>query len=379
MFGGLAFMTRGYMFLGIVGDVLMARVGSGHYDEALARPHVRPMDFTGRPMTGHVFIDPPGFESDSDLSDWIQRCHRFVQSLPPKKPKTRFDGAGEAPATPDQSTNWQATNSHDARLLTEARLQLHHAAQFGTAMGISYLKSEADDSHTNLVWDAGLAAVMARAVDGKRGAVAVGIRVADLTLIVTRDGSPVTTIPLDGMTTAATADATLAQLALEGLDPGRFTLARHFDIPAHPVARGAAFDAQDQDTFAELSRWFGNAALELGRIAKTVPGASEIRVWPHHFDIATLITIGPGASTGAGMVPGDGYYDEPYFYVNTYPQPLANQLTDPLAGSGMWHTRDWIGAVLPGSRVGGSAAEQEAQVQAFLDASLAACRALVSG
>ena len=87
MFGGLAFMTRSYMFLGIVGDVLMARVGPGHYDEALARRHVRPMDFTGRPMTGHVFIDPPGFESDSDLSDWIQRCHRFVQSLPPKKPK----------------------------------------------------------------------------------------------------------------------------------------------------------------------------------------------------------------------------------------------------------------------------------------------------
>ena len=283
-----------------------------------------------------------------------------------------FDGTGEDPV-------WQATSDHDARLLTEARLQVHHAAQFGTAMGVSYLKTEADDSHTNLVWDAGLAAVMARAVDGKRGAVSVGIRVADLTLIVTRDGSPVTAIPLDGMTIAATADATLAQLAIEGLDPGRFTLARHFDVPAHPVARGAAFDAKDQDSFAELSRWFGNAALAFGRIEKTVPGASQVRIWPHHFDIATLITIGPGASTGAGMVPGDGYYDEPYFYVNAYPQPLADQLTDPLAGGGTWHTREWIGAVLPGSRVGGTAEAQKAQVQAFLDASLAAGRTLVGG
>ena len=281
--------------------------------------------------------------------------------------------------TPDQSTTWQATNTRGARLLTDARLQLHHAAQFGTAMGVSYLQSEADDSHTSLGWDAGLSAMMVRDVGVNGGAVAVGVRVADLTLIVTRDGSPVTTIPLDGMTIAAATDATLAQLAAEELDPARFAFARHFEIPAHPVARGATFDVNDRDSFAELSRWFGNAALQLGRIAKTVPGASEVRIWPHHFDIATLVKIGPDASVGAGMVAGDGYYDEPYFYVNAYPQPLANQLTDPLAGGGMWHTREWIGAVLPGSRVSGDAAAQQTQVQVFLDASITACRALVGG
>jgi TfoX/Sxy family transcriptional regulator of competence genes len=87
MFGGLAFLSRGYMFVGIVGEVLMARVGPEHYEQALKRPHARVMDFTGKPMKGYVFVDPPGFENDSDLSDWVRRCHRFVQSLPPKKPK----------------------------------------------------------------------------------------------------------------------------------------------------------------------------------------------------------------------------------------------------------------------------------------------------
>ena len=87
MFGGLAFMSRGYMFIGITGDVLMARIGPDHYEQALSRPHVRVMDFTGKPMKGYVFVDPPGFESDSDLSDWVQRCHSFARSLPTKKPK----------------------------------------------------------------------------------------------------------------------------------------------------------------------------------------------------------------------------------------------------------------------------------------------------
>ena len=87
MFGRLAFMSRGYMFMGILGDALMARVGPANYEQALSRTHVREMDFTGKPMKGYVFVDPPGFEDDSDLSEWVHQCHLFVQTLPPKKPK----------------------------------------------------------------------------------------------------------------------------------------------------------------------------------------------------------------------------------------------------------------------------------------------------
>lgn len=85
MFGGLAFLYRGYMFVGISGNTLMARIGPERYYEALSWPHVREMDFTGKPMKGYVFIDPPGFESDVELADWVTRCHEFVQTLPPKK------------------------------------------------------------------------------------------------------------------------------------------------------------------------------------------------------------------------------------------------------------------------------------------------------
>ena len=86
MFGGLAFMSRGYMFVGIAAEALMARVGPQDYEDALRRPFAREMDFTGKPMKGYVFVDPPGFESDFDLSEWVRRCHGFIQTLPPKKP-----------------------------------------------------------------------------------------------------------------------------------------------------------------------------------------------------------------------------------------------------------------------------------------------------
>jgi hypothetical protein len=87
MFGGLCIMSGDYMFVGILGDVLMARVGPDAYAAALSRPHVRVMDFTGKPMNGYVFVDPPGFESDADLEEWVETCRRYVDTLPPKKRK----------------------------------------------------------------------------------------------------------------------------------------------------------------------------------------------------------------------------------------------------------------------------------------------------
>jgi len=84
MFGGLAFMLEGHMFVGILGDSLMARVGPEHYAGALRHKHVREMDFTGKPMKGYAYVAPEGLESDAALQDWVGRCTGFVRTLPPK-------------------------------------------------------------------------------------------------------------------------------------------------------------------------------------------------------------------------------------------------------------------------------------------------------
>ena len=89
MFGGLAFLVDGKMFVGIQDAVLMARVGAERHHDALAMPHVREMDFTGRPMKGYVYIDPPAVAADKDLSAWVGWCVDHAMLLPPKKAKAR--------------------------------------------------------------------------------------------------------------------------------------------------------------------------------------------------------------------------------------------------------------------------------------------------
>lgn len=84
VFGGLTFMVGGNMCVGIVGDDLMVRVGPDADAEALAQPHVRPMDFTGRPMKGYVYLSPDGIETDEMLAAWVDRAVAHATQLPSK-------------------------------------------------------------------------------------------------------------------------------------------------------------------------------------------------------------------------------------------------------------------------------------------------------
>ena len=83
MFGGLAFMLGGHMFCGVVRDTLMVRLGPEGADRALNQPHVRPMDFTGRPAKGMVFVEPGGLRGAA-LGEWVAAAAAFARALPPK-------------------------------------------------------------------------------------------------------------------------------------------------------------------------------------------------------------------------------------------------------------------------------------------------------
>ena len=81
------FMLRGNMFVGILGNSLMARVGPMNYERALASPGVREMDFSGRPMRGYVFVDAKHLTSVGDLKHWVGVCADFAATLPAKAKK----------------------------------------------------------------------------------------------------------------------------------------------------------------------------------------------------------------------------------------------------------------------------------------------------
>lgn len=270
--------------------------------------------------------------------------------------------------TPTTPWRWLDVDPARATRLTDARLQLHHAAQFAAAMGISYLPKAADDSHTNMEW---IGDALASHLIGPHP-FRLGVSPHPLSLVVIVGDAGLASFSLHGRTIADAEEWIKVQIASLGLDPSRFTLAKHYSIPDHPVAHGAAFDTTDAAAFEQLHHWYGNAAGLLARLDGNDAWA-PVRCWPHHFDIATLLAV-PGGSIGVGLEPGDVYYDEPYWYVNRYPPPpdSAALTATPLAGEGHWHTHEWLGAVLGGSAL--ARGDQRRQCGAFIASAVAALK-----
>ena len=84
MFGGVAFMERGNLVVGVLGDEMIARVGPAATEAALAMPGVRTFDFTGKAMSGWVVVSQEPVAEDPELRKWVERCQAFARTLPAK-------------------------------------------------------------------------------------------------------------------------------------------------------------------------------------------------------------------------------------------------------------------------------------------------------
>jgi TfoX N-terminal domain len=83
MFGGYCWMLRGNMLCGVEVGRYMFRVGKELEAKALSQPGAKPMDITGRPMRGFIWVDAKTAKGKT-LEDWIACAAQFVGTLPPK-------------------------------------------------------------------------------------------------------------------------------------------------------------------------------------------------------------------------------------------------------------------------------------------------------
>ena len=272
---------------------------------------------------------------------------------------------------------WTPLGTLEPRALVDARLSAHWAVQVPAAAAASLLPPRADFAHTNLGWDPGTEALLSHPL-GPDGSVSAGLRLKDLTWIVAKDGGVVDACPVHGRTLAEG-----AAWFVETLTVAPFGLFEH-DMPSHPVKGGAAFDTLGQvDVHAELAAWMSNASEVLGQQVRD-ENASAVRLWPHHFDIATLITLEHhedpelARSVNVGFSLGDASYAEPYAYVSPWPYP-ADTGAAPALACGHWHTEGFFAAVLLGSTVTDANAEQEARALSFLREAVGHARNMSNG
>ena len=286
---------------------------------------------------------------------------------------------------------WEPLGGVPAAALRAARLLAHWAVQVPAAFGNGLLPRQADLSHQSLSWDPRERALVSGAVALGGGVpVRAGLRIATLELLLAERRGPVLE---HHALVGSTLEEGLLWLAdavhrRGGEDAARRLSLPEHQLPEHDVGLGERFPDADAAAFGELARWYADAHLVLEEVRRANEGASRVRAWPHHFDVATLLPRDPAGPTvprrageepptiGVGLSPGDEAYEAPYWYVTPPGTPTAADPLPALAGGGIWNEEVWFGAVLPAELLADEAEEQRAQVEAFLDSAIAAARAL---
>lgn len=280
--------------------------------------------------------------------------------------------------------DWAPIAGVDAARLHEARMHAHYAAQWLARAARAYVPAKPDDGHTNLGWDDAFGGFETHKMQGAR----VGLKLAPLSLAILegKDSAPSRMFGLDGHKEADIRAWLGEEVGHLGLDARSLDTMLPYKLPIHKLSAGAPYASHAiADALRDLAAWFSNANRSLNRAREAVVArkleASPVRSWPHHFDIATLASLGDKSGTvqsarsvGIGLSPGDENFNEPYFYVTPWPYPPPGKLPR-LPEIGGWYTKKFTAAVLPAHRVlaaQGRQTETEAFLEAAVEASLKA-------
>lgn len=267
----------------------------------------------------------------------------------------------------DAIDRWEPVGSVPATALRAARLEAHWAARLAGAVGEAAARDPLpDDDHIALTFAPNGWALGAVTRDGVR----VGVELEALALgVFGEDGEPRARFELAGLTLEEAARELGRALGGAPPEPSRV------EIEEHPLVTGGRFGERSAAAAAELGRFFRNGQRFVAAVVAAEAGASPALLWPHHLDIATLVSLDPAGtpeprSIGFGLSPGDTSYAEPYFYTSPWPVTADAELA-PLAAGGHWHREGFVSAILPASALGAGAG---AQVATYLESALAACR-----
>lgn len=258
-------------------------------------------------------------------------------------------------------------------ILASTRKSLHQAVQLVSAVPRNLLPKDPTDGSASLEWNADLKALEALPIANKHGDIRVGLKFEALTLCVSVSHTIQASFDLKGQSVDQAFAWLKAELTKLDLEADLINLTLPYEIEAYDNSIPLEANQEALEAFAQLYQ--STKEILLGITDKWTE-AFDIRCWPHHFDLATLIPLATDEnkemtkSIGVGLSPGDEGIDEPYVYVNVWPAVDANALLKHELPMGHWNTEGWSGAVLTYSELL-KATDQDKSYADFCDTAIA--------
>lgn len=220
--------------------------------------------------------------------------------------------------------------------------QMHLAAQYLAAAGISFLDKEPDDSHTNLGFNAENGGLCTHTLSENGDQLCLDYEKFALEW---KSNQGTKSFSLDG--------ATHAEVVTWLADTSKANLNKvyhyqfHYDLP-YEIDNTFTFKLEDLEKLNALKNLRVLAQSVLETINTNYNLNTSIRVWPHHFDSGIYSPLPDAEITiGLGLAIPDSICKEHYLYISGYKNGNTidpSQL--PKLKAGAWISADFKGAVL---------------------------------
>ena len=275
------------------------------------------------------------------------------------------------------SIEWRPVGSIDPRELGQGRHQAHNAVQWLARMARSYIEPAEDDGHTALDWVASDDALVTKEIAPD---IVLEFRLPELIMQFKEGGKRVShQFDMDDRSPAEAEAWLLVELLHRGVDRDKLSKDLPYSLPGMMVGDAVHYNRLETEaSLRELAQWYANGASAIDAVCKEFGAADGPTVVcrPRYFDLVGSVPQSNGGGQSSvvkvGFAPGDGHYGEPYFYVVAEPELDAADLPE-LPEVGHWHTKDFVGAILPASSIVECKLEGD-DVVAFLRAAVSAAR-----
>ena len=233
--------------------------------------------------------------------------------------------------------------------MKETIKSLHIAAQYLAAAGISFIKKETDDSHTNLGWNTSQGRIETHFFGPENQQLAINLITQHLEWL--KEGEKTDSININQHSHQEILDWISVQVSKSGLKEV-YKYQFHYDLP-YPTLLDSESLIFDIQTLKKIVERFntGQKAFELFLAKNNL--MSPIRIWPHHFDLGIYTRLNSESNLfmGAGLAIPDSLVDDLYYYASAYNNgsAIVTKSFSPLS-SGNWRT-DWNGATLAASQI----------------------------
>ena len=250
-------------------------------------------------------------------------------------------------------SHWQTLTLPFTAELQYGLHTLHHATQLVGMFSNSFLPKQLDDSQSNLGWSSEKNSIVSHVVSDTIAF--LDIKNWEWKLVNDKTNKQFQT-EIAGKTKSEAFQWFKSNLHKLGFDQDNFEYFKHFSLPYHEIDNGVSFVNLSSTIRNTLTKMQTNASIALHECIESLGlgTLSPVRIWPHHFDMASLIIIetdvdhNPTKTIGIGWAMPDDEIDEPYFYTNHWIKKEERNYDNlpSLNSCGKWHTSSWVGITI---------------------------------